>query len=524
MSTVIFNAGHIQPKQLEFMRAKHRYVGFGGARGGGKMIQVDTPIPTSNGWVRMGDISVGMSVFGRDGKTHKVVDSSSIQERHAWKFVFDDGSELISCDEHLWLTYSSRELAQLHRRTDEFRERRRAMRPSRVSGNKTEAFTKSLRERNVENPPPTKPAPTGTIRTTAEIVATLKVQNGRQNNHAIPVCESLILPEKEMPLEPYLLGLWLGDGSKGTGSFTTADGLEKAFVDAGFEVRKWKSKYAYNVIGLVPFLRKIGVLENKFIPHDYLWASQEQRLSLLQGLMDTDGNCNQDGSCEFTNTNKNLTDGVAFLARSLGMKCTVREGRAKLYGKDCGAKYRVSFMSNQVIFRVERKAEKNVLASRRTTRFRYIVKAEDVGKQIMRCISIDSSDHLYLAGEHLIPTHNSHIVRKKAPSLALEYPGIRILIVRRTFPLLKANHIDFMGLTLLGLPSTTNRTRSLPSKTDPKYSSAIATMTTMQSASRGRSMTLSSWTKHPTCGRNGLRRSSPATAGPTTIPNVCISP
>ena len=442
MSTVVAEGVKIRfgvpnEKQMLFMREKHRIVIFGGARGGGKEIHVDTPIPTPDGWVRMGDITPGMEVFGRDGKPYKVLEASEIHEHKAWKFVFDDGSELISNDEHLWLTYSSKELAQLHRLSDEFREKRRESRPSRGTGKK-----EWLAKRNSEREYAYLPLPEGTVRTTAEIVSTLKVQNGRQNNHAIPVCEPLEMPERVLPLDPYLLGLWLGDGGSRDCTMTGKDGLEQAFANAGFVVTKHQAKYSYGINRLSTIIKGMGLHQNKHIPHEYLWASENQRLALLQGLMDTNGNCNIGGSCEFTNKNKSITEGAAFIVRSLGMKCSVRESRSTLYGKDCGAKYTIKFRANRIVFRLERKIERNALATRQTTRFRYIVKAERLPAPVpMRCIFIDSADHLYLAGEHFIPTHNSWSVRTKAIRLCLKYPGIRVLIVRQSYPELTRNHI-----------------------------------------------------------------------------------
>ncbi|MFA5382191.1 MAG: terminase family protein [Candidatus Micrarchaeia archaeon] len=423
-------------KQMLFMKEKHRIVIFGGARGGGKELHVDTPIPTPDGWVRMGDISPGMEVFGMDGKPYKVLEVSQINEHKAWKFVFDDGSELVSNDEHLWLTYDKSDRVNLVKRTDEYREKRRASRPSRGTGKRPD-----LAEENATRAYPYLPLPTGSVKTTAEIVATLKVQNGREVNHSIPACAPLQTPQRELPLDPYLLGLWLGDGTGVSGSFTTADGLHRAFEDSGFEVRKWKAKYTYNIIGLVGILRKMGVLGNKHIPDEYLWASPEQRLALIQGMMDTDGNCNKDGGCEFTNTNKALIEGMAHLVKSIGIKCTITEGRATLYGRDCGPKYRIIFMANCAIFRCQRKAERLVMATRFTTKHRYIIEAVDVGVAPMRCITIDSPDHLYLAGNSFIPTHNSWSVRTKAIRLCLKYPGIRVLIVRQSYPELTRNHI-----------------------------------------------------------------------------------
>jgi len=415
-----------------FHESKANEVLFGGAAGGGKELWVGTPIPTPNGWKRMGDLAEGDKVFGPDGHAHAVVKATPVRLHPAWRFVFDDGAEVICNDEHLWLTYDAKELAALTRRTDEFRARRRANRPSRATGSKGALVTELVTARNQDNPPETRPAPTGTVRTAAQIVATLRTRSGRAN-HAIPVSNPLELPQKDLLVDPYVLGLWLGDGTARDGGFTNPDGLEKAFSDAGFEVVPRNVDITFGVRGLSMLLRKIGVLGNKHIPEEYLWACKEQRLSLLQGLMDTDGCCNKNGSAEFTSTNRRIAEGTAQLIRSLGMKCTVREGRARIRGRDCGPKWTIKFTPCMPVFRLERKLKRQKPQQRRTTRFRYLVKAERLEALPMRCIAIDSADHLYLAGESFVPTHNSKAIVMDALMRCLRWPNTSAYIFRRTY-------------------------------------------------------------------------------------------
>ncbi len=353
----------------------------------------------------MDDIKPNDRVFGMDGQLHAVKNIDPEKLCICWKLTFDDGATIICDDEQPWLTFDAKELEALTKRTDEFRAHRRQIRPIRVSGRKSEKFSAALAARNAVYTPPTIPAPKGTVRRTADIVSTLKTARGR-TNHAIPVSESVHLPKCDLILDPYLLGLWLGDGNKDGGGFTTSDDLWKAFKDAGFEVMPSKaSRYHYGIHGLVPYLRELNIFNNKHIPADYLWTTEEQRLALLQGLMDTDGNCNKNGSVEFVNTNKNLVDGVAFLLRSLGVKCNVRESRAKLKGRDCGPKWSIKCTPSCIVFRLLRKAERQKLTNRRTTKLRYIVSAVQVESRPMKRFSIDSSDSLFLAGESFIVMH-----------------------------------------------------------------------------------------------------------------------
>ncbi len=324
-------------------------------------------------------------------------------------------------DDHKWLTFDAKELAGLTRLDDGWRERRRSKRLSRSAIGSRNGLNHSLShrqflsaaisKRNRESASSKVATPSGTVRTTAEIVATLMTKLGRAN-HAIPVCYPLELPERDLPLDPYVLGVWLGDGTTANGDITTADPeITEAIVAAGFPVRnvcRKPNNRAATIAhhGLRFVLKEMGLIGNKVVPHVFLWASKEQRLSLLQGLLDTDGGIG-DGSAEFTSTLQCLAKSVAHLARSLGHKATVREGIAKLNGRVIGPKWTVKFAAKMQVFRLRRKAERLIIATRRTTKFRYIVKAERIDPIEMKCLRVSSPDSLFLAGEHLIPTHNS---------------------------------------------------------------------------------------------------------------------
>ncbi len=434
----------------EASKGKVHAILYGGSAGGGKLLTVTESIPTPNGWTPMGDIHVGDEVFGPDGKPYKVISESEPKFAPGYRFTFDDGSSVISNDEHLWLTYDAKELGALTRLDPEWRARRQTRRPSRAGSKKSAKFTETISERNANREYAYKEAPAGTVRTTAEIVATLKTERGR-SNHAIPVCSPLQMPERDLPIDPYVLGTWLGDGSATAPVITTMDGeTVDAMESAGYPMSSMQSREGNKACtyyfrgGLVSALRSLGLLGDKHIPYSYLWASEAQRLALLQGLMDTDGNCLASGTVEFVNTNKDLTEGVAFLARSLGHKVNIREGRARFQGRNYGPTWKVKFRAKVQVFRLARKAsrlEPLLGKERRTTNFRYIISAERTEAEWMKCIGIDSPDHLYLATENLIPTHNTAALLMDALYNAANYPGMRIGCVRRTYPELEESFI-----------------------------------------------------------------------------------
>ncbi len=358
---------------------------IGGESGGGKMLPLDTPILTPTGFKTMKDIHPGDKIFGQDGKAYSVVAESEIRTEPGYKFIFNDHTEIISYDEHLWLTLDRKEQKDFYQHSSS-------------------------------------KASFGTVRSTKEIVETL--HSGHRNNHAIPLCESIRFSKKKLLIDPYVLGAWLGDGSKNDGMITSADEEIISLIESkGYVLSKKTSKYrqdgtldrssSYRFKGLRSQLRLIKVFKNKHIPQNYLFGAKEQRLALLQGLMDTDGYVSKRGYIEFVNTNKTLIDGIGFLINSLGEKCTITEGQAKLYGRVTGPKWSVRFCPSFPAFKLQRK-----LSRQKTTtklhKFRYIVKAERVEAVPMKCIQVSSPDHLYLCGKNLIPTHNSMLLNNMA--------------------------------------------------------------------------------------------------------------
>ena len=332
--------------------ARSEYVLYGGARGGSKLLALNTPIPTPDGWSTMEEIQVGDMVFDKDGKECNVIAISDLEYDKTYNLYFSDGSVITCGAGHQWITETKSDRVKLFHRTDEFRKRRRETRPSRGTGKKP-----WLSKLNSEREHKYLCAPILESKSTQEIVDTLTVQGDREKNHAILTCAPLDLPEKDLPIDSYVLGAWLGDGTSTQGAIT---GIDDEILDeirsAGYSITNRSDHDSHGILGLQIQLRQLGVLGNKHIPAEYLRASIPQRLALLQGLMDTDGTCDRkDGGCSFTNTNKRLAEGFYELVTSLGIKTNMREGRAKLYEKDCGAVYDMGFFTSLPVFRLPRK-------------------------------------------------------------------------------------------------------------------------------------------------------------------------
>lgn len=380
----------------------------------GKALALPTMLPTPTGWTTMGEVSPGDKLFDEHGEPCMVTGITNTQRnRPCYRVTFSDGTNIVADAAHEWYTETR------------------------------------------------KPQDGCGIKTTEEIKATLAHQKGR--NHTIPVAGALNLPQQSVPIPPYVFGCWLGDGSSDCAVLTCGAGdkellehvreagttavvtrqragalrvrlgskRDSATCRRGHDRATWwkrgRCQRCEHVVskarragGSMPpntheplylQLRQIGVLNNKHIPRNYLRASVTQRLELLQGLMDTDGHCTVDGQCEFTTIRPALRDGVLELIRSLGLKPHLVTGRARLNGRDCGEKYRIQFYAFRdfPVFRLHRKRarQKARPESRTRSQIRKIVSIEPVPSVPVKCIEVDSVSHLYLAGEGMVPTHNS---------------------------------------------------------------------------------------------------------------------
>src|SRR5690606_37867593 len=251
-------------------------------------------------------------------------------------------------------------------------------------------------------------------------------------NHAIDVAGALVTPPVDLPIPAYTLGAWLGDGTSCSGCISKPDEEMWGRIEAdGYEIGpdiSGKEKCpTRTVYGLQVQLRDLGLLGNKLIPSLYLRASVHDRKALLGGLLDTDGTVQKNGTVIFGSKTKALADGVYELVCSLGMQARRKTSRASLNGKDCGDYYKVTFRPTEQFFTIKRKAERIRTEGRATNDLRYIVDVIPVESVPVRCITVDSPSHLYLAGESMIPTHNTAWALQVANNVART--GKRVLVV-----------------------------------------------------------------------------------------------
>ncbi len=337
----------------------------------GKALALDTRLPTPTGWTTMGDVAVGDELLGADGRPTTVVASTDVMRgRPCYEIEFSDGTVIVADGEHQWLTET---------------------RASRRSAQ--QAATGYNRYRNQRT--------FAGVRTTEEIAATLRCRTAdRRLNHSVVNCRPLDLPESDLLVPPYSLGVWLGDGSSHAANFTSADPEIAVHVEAeGLDTGTIQAR-----------LRTLDLLGNKHIPLAYLRGSLVQRRALLAGLLDTDGTVTPYGLVQFAVTSARLAYDVRELVVSLGYRCGISTKRVHGRTEQSSTAYTITFSTEDDVFRLERK--RLVHKQRRhysvaRSGARYIIDVRPVRSIPVRCVQVDNSNHLYLAGESMIPTHNS---------------------------------------------------------------------------------------------------------------------
>jgi len=374
------------PRQAEFLSLLDKpgvrfAVGACGTKFG-KLEILTNLLPTPQGWRQMGDIHVGDYVFDENGAPTQVTYETPVHQRKCYEVVFQDGASVVVGAEHLWLTetYVCRKAnARVRSKNDRC---------------KSTAFVPVVRD-------------------TEEIKRTLYVTFGgiTRPNHSIPVCGAVQYPEQVLSVDPYVLGVWLGDGTSTSGDITNID--DEVLDNVGLYYHKYMTLsresrgQTWSFDGLRKSLNLLGLIGNKHVPSQYLIASVPQRLALLQGLMDTDGTISKRGDCCFDNTNKSLADAVEELANSLGIKTNRGQRVGKCNGEAKKLCYRVHFTTDLPVFRLRRKAVRIRPVAAKAKR-RYIVDVRQAPTAPAKCIRVASPSHLYLTGRSYIVTHNTY--------------------------------------------------------------------------------------------------------------------
>jgi len=370
-------------------------VTFGlGPAGTGKAQPLHARIKTPSGWVTMGSIKPGDEVCTPDGKTARVREVFPQGKKAYYKITFIDGSSAESCKEHLWKVWN----VDWARNTDGYQ-----------------------------------------VVSLEDLIEYKKLPS-KSNRLYIPLCEPAYGLHAEHFISPYLMGALLGDGSFTTNTprLTTADTemleIVGSELPAGYMLNKINSSvYDYTVKrenkrnapnDITVELKRIGLFgkrsHEKFIPDDYLSGTVEQRFSLLQGLMDTDGTVEVKRGISYSSASERLAKSVQEVVRSLGglAKITTRIPNYTYKGKLKQGKraYNVTIrMKNpRRLFRLSRKIDRLQGEGQYEAGLKKrIDKIEYVGEIECQCISVDSSEHLYITDDYCV-THNTYLAMYQA--------------------------------------------------------------------------------------------------------------
>lgn len=341
--------------------------------GAGKLLADDTPVLTTQGWKNHGDLKIGDYVYGIDGNPKKILHVFPKDTANCL-LTFSNGEKIQCHENHEWVVW------------DRHRNKLRTIE------------TKELFEKDIDSGE--------------------KNKRGHRYYYFLPHREPFKGKKREYAVEPYVLGVWLGDGTEKKPTLTICN-TDLEIVNEVKKHYKLSTVYeqvgckAYHFLGLRENLEKLGMCHSrkalgKRIPQEYLNGSLEQRLDLLAGLIDTDGTCNKkEKKYSISTTNEELKDGIINLISTFGWRCNISKAEPKISNSGIHGKkivYRIGFSPTfEIPCRVERKQLKEFSKQRMVS----ITEVAHIEAKKGNCIQVE--DGIYCVGKTMIPTHNSTI-------------------------------------------------------------------------------------------------------------------
>lgn len=418
-----------QKVAIEKLLANNKFI-LADDMGLGKALESNTKIYTPSGTKKIGELIVGEKVIGCDGNSYNVTGVYPQGIKDLYRVTFNDGYSILCCDEHIWSV------------------------STRANGNNSNSrktltidltikqlLDKDLQLKRIEGK-------------NNKLQPTYYISKNGQPKWQIPIVKPINFNNTyKLPINPYLLGLLIGDGGISGKSirFSSIDdeiiNYIKEILTEDLEITKTKGENCdYSIVtktgnrnSLIKHLKDLGLMGctsiDKFIPEIYKFSSVEDRLSILQGLMDTDGFCNKSrknnefSGTEFCSISEKLVDDVIEIVHSLGgiarKSSRIPKYMYKGIKQEGKRAYRVNIklQGDMNPFRMERK--KNLYNPPQKYKVgRYIKNIEFERKGEAVCISVDSPDKLYVA-EHCIVTHNT----TAAVIASMESGAKKVLIV-----------------------------------------------------------------------------------------------
>lgn len=360
-----------------------------GIRRFAKALHNDELLYTPDKTIKIGDARIGDQIYDHTGNLTTITGVFHQGKIPMYKMSLEDGRIIYCCENHIW----------------------------RVLDRRNKRSIKDL-----------------SIKELLPIYKHSRIHNGYNNGitrnieecfFAIPNNDAVKYSEQALAIDPYFLGLWLGDGNSRNLGITTIDDEIKQYIyqyadKLSLQVREDDDSYfiTSGIKGgrsdknsLTNMFNFENLFQNKHIPNKYLYSSVEQRLALLQGLMDTDGSVYKNGTITFVSTCEKLAKGFYTLCRSLGISVKRKSIRTKLYGKDCGEGWLFHLYTEQDVFRLPRKLnnfKKGNKGKQSKINYTTIRNIELVEDDYATCITVDNHDKLFLTTDYTV-THNSVI-------------------------------------------------------------------------------------------------------------------
>ena len=396
-----------------------------GSSGGGKAQPVDTVIPTPDGNKRLGDIKVGDYVFDRMGKPTEVLGVFPQGNQEVFKVTLRDGRSTLCNDEHLWSYYTSK-------------------------GNLNTKTLKEMMEIGIKKS------------------SCLHFPNRFQ----IPTNKAVEYEERQLPIDPYVLGSFIGNGccleKALTISSKDVEQVEKiAKILDAIPKKEQGNNYSWHFERKDKYMNKfnkwvtrlqteeiLGEMSNKksgqkYIPKEYIYSSIKQRYNLLQGLFDTDG-CIEVGSPRYTvsysTTSLQLANDIKEILYSLGYSASLSKDSRVNRNTCYNVNVLIDNLEKEKLFSLTRKKEIAIEAKKYKKNRDYnkisIEKAEDLGyKDEMVCIYVDNDEHLYLTNDYIV-THNTLSAIYLAYGITGDWDKIAVIDSERGRALMYANRSD----------------------------------------------------------------------------------
>lgn len=327
-------------------------------------IAVDETVYTPSGPRRWGHIRPGDTVFAADGRPTKVRRRFDVGRVPLFRVSFSDGTSVVTSADHQW---------RVQTQDDRKKRRWRIL------------TTKELAER--------------------------PLKRARQRLICIPSQGPADFLEADLPLAPYVLGLWLGDGVRNESSLVCPDpAIRDEIANRGFVFRERRRGDQKNITlyGMRGAWGATGVhalySHEKYIPHDYKFASVEQRFDLLRGLMDSDGTVTRNGQTYYATSSSILANDVVWLARSLGY-LSWRSGPYQISGGERRDAWRTTLSGPICPFAADTMKKRRWREPLPHKYTRFIDEIVPTGEGEAMCISVAHPSECFLIGDFIV-THN----------------------------------------------------------------------------------------------------------------------